>query len=165
MGWPNIPGVNYTGRINGLPLVDFGSAFHAKDMTGILADKPAVIPDRTYSVLVPKVDADGNEIAGIRPAAVEASIATYTGWNLQREGFAEGELCQNTGSYIPFRRTKAEREAAGDPRLSLEERYVDHAGYVEAVRQAVERLIGQRYLLPEDGKAIIERAEKSDVLK
>jgi alpha/beta hydrolase family protein len=163
IGWPNIPGANYTGRINALPLVDFGSAFDARDMTGILSDKPAVIPGRAYTVLVPKVDADGNETAGIRPSTVQAPVATYTGWNLQREGFAEGELCQNTGSYIPFRRSKADREAVGDPRLSLEERYGDHAGYVDAVRQAVTRLVTQRFLLPEDAKAMIEQAEKSNV--
>jgi hypothetical protein len=164
IGWPSIPGVNYTGRINALPLVDFGPAFDAKDMTGILGDKPVVIPARTYAVLVPKVDADGNETAGIRPIAVQAPIATYTGWNLQREGFAAGELCQNTGSYIPFRETKAEREAAQDPRLSLEERYGNHAGYVEAVRQAASRLVGERFLLQTDADAIITVAEKSNVL-
>lgn len=165
IGWPKIPGVNYTGRINALPLVDFGPAFNAKDMTGILAEKPVVIPDREYAVLVPKVDADGNEIAGIRPAALQAPIATYTGWNLQRAGFAEGQLCQNSGSYIPFRRSKAERDAAGDPRLSLEERYGNHAGYVDAVRQAANRQVAERYLLPEDAKTIVDRAEKSDVLQ
>jgi uncharacterized protein (TIGR03437 family) len=165
IGWPKIPGVNYTGRINALPLVDFGPAFNAKDMTGILADNPVVIPDKKYAVLVPKVDADGNEVAGLRPAAMQVPIATYTGWNLQRAGFAEGELCQNTGAYIPFRRSRAERDAVGDPRLSLEERYGNHAGYVEAVRQAANRLVAQRNLLPDDAKAIIEGAEKSDVLQ
>ncbi len=165
IGWPAIPGVNYTGRINALTLVDFGPAFDAKDMTGILADRPVVIPDKKYVVLVPKVDADGNEVAGIRPAALQAPTATYTGWNLQRAGFAEGELCQNTGSYILFPRTKAERDALGDSRLSLEERYGNHAGYVEAVRQAANRQVTQRYLLPEDATAIIDLAEKSDVLQ
>ena len=156
--------MNYTGRINALPLVDFGPAFNAKEMTGILGEKPAVIPGRTYAVLVPKVDADGNETAGIRPIAVQAPIATYTGWNLQREGYAEGELCQNTGSYIPFRETRAEREAAQDPRLSLEERYGNHAGYVEAVRQAANRLVAQGFLLQKDAEAIIAAAETSNVL-
>jgi hypothetical protein len=165
IGWPKIPGVNYTGRINALPLVDFGSAFSPKDITGVLADKPVVIPDKKYVVLVPKVDGDGNEAAGIRPVALQAPIATYTGWNLQRAGFAEGELCQNTGAYIPFRRSKAEREAVGDPRPSLEERYGNHAGYVEAVRQAANQQVALRYMLPEDAKAIMAVAEKSDVLQ
>ncbi len=162
--WPDIPGVKYTGRINALPLVDFGSDFDANDMSGVLGERPAVIPGKAYTLLVPKVDADGNEIAGIRPATVQAPIATYTGWNLQREGFAEGELCQNTGSYIPFRSTRAEREAAKDPRLSLDERYGNHAGYVEAVRKAADRLVSQRLLLPADAQAIIAEAERSNVL-
>lgn len=74
---------------------------------------------------VPKVDADGNDIAGIRSVTVQAPLGTYTGWNLRREGFGEDELCGPNGSFIPFAETKAEREAAGDPRLSLEERYGD----------------------------------------
>jgi hypothetical protein len=100
---------------------------------------------------------------GIRGTAVQAPIATTTGWNLQREVFAEGELCLNNGSYIPFCATRAEREAAGDPRLSLEERYRDHAGYVEAVRQAANKLIAQRLLLPKDAEAIVSAAEQSGV--
>lgn len=164
LGWPDIPGVNYTGRYNALPLVDFGPGFNANDTSGVLGDHPAVVPGMSYRVLVPRVDADGNEIAGIRPTGLQAPIATYTGWNLQAPGFAEGELCSNTGSYIPFLKTKAERTAAGDPRLSLEERYRDHAAYVEAVRQAVGRLVSQRFLLPNDANSIIAQAEASTIL-
>ncbi len=164
IGWPDIPGVNYTGRFNALPLVDFGPGFNANDASGILGDSAAVVPGMSYRVLVPRVDADGNEIAGIRPTGVQVPIATYTGWNLQTQGFAEGELCSNTGSYIPFFNTKAERIAAGDPRLSLEERYRDHAAYVEAVRLAAGRLVSQRFLLPDEANSIIAQAEASTIL-
>ena len=85
IGWPAIPGVTLTGRINALPLIDFGPAFNARDMTGILADRPTMIPGKAYVLLVPKVDEDGNETAGIRPTAVQAPVATYTEWNLRRE--------------------------------------------------------------------------------
>jgi hypothetical protein len=66
---------------------------------------------------------------------------------------------------IPFARTKAEREAAGDPRPSLEERYGDHAGYIAAVRKAVENVRTAGFLLEADGAALIRAAEESDVLK
>ncbi|MBS1857206.1 MAG: hypothetical protein JST11_17685 [Acidobacteria bacterium] len=164
IGWPEIPGVNYTGRFNPLPLVDFGPEFDAVNVSGVLGDRAVVNPGMSYQVLVPKVDSDGNEIAGVRPASVQVPIATYTGWNLQAQGFAEGELCMNTGSYIPFPNTKAERAAARDPRLSLEERYRDHAAYVEAVRLAAGRLVSQRFLLPADANSIIAQAEASTIL-
>jgi hypothetical protein len=164
IGWPAIPGVKYTGRINALPLVDFGPDFDARNMSGILRERPVVVSGKAYPVLVPKLDADGNEVAGVRPTTLQAPLATYTGWNLQRAGFAEDELCQNTGSYIVFRNTKAEREAAKDPRLSVEERYGDHKGYVEAVRQAAKRLVDERFLLSADAETIIATAENSSVL-
>jgi len=164
IGWPKVPGVTYTGRFNALPLVDFGPEFDAVNESGVLGERAAVSPGVSYRVLVPKVDADGNEVAGIRPAGVQAPIATYTGWNLQAQGFAEGELCSNIGSYIPFFNTKAERTAAGDPRLSLEERYRDHAAYVDAVRLATGRLVSQRFLLPDDASSIIAQAEASTIL-
>jgi len=92
-------------------------------------------------------------------------VATHTGWNLRRQGFAEGELCGLTGSYIPFAETPAQRMARGDPRLSLVERYGDHEGYVEAVRDATEELVNQRFLLPEDAKRLIAEAAASNVLR
>jgi hypothetical protein len=164
IGWPQIPSVNYTGRFNALPLVDFGKNFDANNDSGILGDRPALVPGMSYKVLVSRVDADGNEIAGIRPAGVQVPIGTYTGWNLQGPAFAEGELCMNIGSYIPFLKTKAERVSAGDPRLSLEERYHDHEAYVEAVRQTVAKLAAQRFVLPDDANAIIAQAEASTIL-
>jgi hypothetical protein len=165
IGWPDILGVNYSGRFNALPLLDFGPYFDAEHISGVLGDRPAMVPGASYKVLVPRVDADGNEIKGIRPAGIQVPTATYTGWNLQAPGFAEGELCANIGSYIPFLKTKAERAAAGDPRPSLEERYHDHAAYVAAVRRAVDSLVARRLLLPDDAKAIIAQAEASTVLR
>jgi hypothetical protein len=79
-------------------------------------------------------------------------LATYTGWNLYREPFPEGELCDRDGTYAPFARTRAEREGRGDPRLSLEERYGGHAAYVRRYDEAVEQLVRDRLLLPEDAQ-------------
>ncbi len=162
--WPEIPGVNYTDRVNALSLVDYGSAFNHEDAAGTLTEPPLVYEGEAYAVLVPKVDADGNEIAGIRSTRIQAPLGTYTGWNLPLPPWPEDELC-GPGSFIPFAETRAERLASGDPRLSLEERYGDHEGYVEAVRGAAVQLVSEGFLLPEDAEALIEEAENSDVLK
>jgi hypothetical protein len=114
---------------------------------------------------VSKVDPDGNELAGIRLPEVEAPVATTTGWALRRTGFGENEGGESDGQHIPFKRTRAERIAADDPRLSLEERYGDHDGYVTAVTRAARELEGQRLLLPADVERYIESARASEVLR
>jgi len=116
-------------------------------------------------VLVPRVNSDGNEVAGLRSVGLEVPLGTVTGWNLRRAGFGEGELCGLTGSFVPFAQTRAERTASGDPRPSLEERYGDHAGYVAAVRAAAARLVAARLLLPDDADAVIDEADASSVLR
>lgn len=115
-------------------------------------------------VLVPQVDADGNDLAGRLSTTVLAPLGTYTGWNLGRVNRWPNHLCSLQGSFIPFARTRAERLATGDARPSLEERYGDHAGYVAAVRAAAERLVRQDLLLPEDAARLIVEAEASDIL-
>jgi hypothetical protein len=112
-----------------------------------------------YAVLLPRADADGNAIGGLRAPVIEVPRATYTGWNPRAEGFAPGALCYNTGAVLPLAATRAEREAARDPRLSIEERYARPGAYVAAVRASAERLAAERLLLPEDVAAITAAAE------
>ena len=110
--------------------LDFGPTLDK----GIVSKYPPSLAGRAaYPIFVSKVDRDGNEVAGIRLPPVEAPIATTTGWALRRAGFGENEGCEANGQHIAFKTTKAERMAAGDPRLSLEERYKNHEGYVAAV--------------------------------
>lgn len=162
LGWPTIPGVTYTGLITTRYDLDFGPTF-ATD--GIVSNIPPSLAGRpTYPIFVSRVDKDGNEIAGIRVPDVEAPIATTTGWALRRAGFAGNDGCEASGQHIAFTTTKAERMAAGDPRLSLEERYTDHDGYVKAVAQAARKLEKQRFLLPADVHQYIDRAQASNVL-
>ena len=118
-----------------------------------------------YPVFVSKVDQDGNEVAGIRMPPVEAPVATTTGWALRGDGFGENDGCEANGQQVPFKATKPERMAAGDPRLSLEERYKDHEGYVAAVAMAARKLHQQRLLLPADVQLYEERARASNVLR
>ena len=91
-------------------------------------------PRHSYPELVPKVDADGNDIGGVRSYMLQVPLGTYTGWNHRRAGFMEDDLCGLQGSYIPFAKTPADRGA--DPRPSLQERYGSHANYVAKVEAA-----------------------------
>ena len=160
------PAVKFLALANPLNVLDFGPLFNNEDESGIITvEPPEVVGTRGYTILVPQVDADGNDLGGIRTTAVQAPIATYTGWNLGRAGLFEDQLCPLSGSYIPFARTRAERLAVGDPRLSLEERYGSHEEYVAAVRKAAEQLVKQRLLLPADAARLVRDADASDVLK
>jgi hypothetical protein len=94
----------------------------------------------------------------------QAPLGSYLGWNVTAGGFDKGKQCTLSGGYIPFAKTKAERLASGDPRLSLEERYGSHAGYVAAVRAAAEKAVSERFLLREDADQLIAQASNSDVL-
>jgi hypothetical protein len=114
---------------------------------------------------VPKVDADGNEVGGVPSALHQAPLGTYLGWNVARTGFSRGRNPGFSGGYIPFAKSKADRLHSGDPRPSLEERYRDQAGYVAAVKTAAERMVKQRFLLPDDAARLIREAEASDVLR
>ena len=115
---------------------------------------------RRYDARVCAVDADGNEVAGIRLPPIAVPLGTHTGWNLYR---AEPcELCDRDGSLIPFTRSRAEREAAGDPRPSLIERYGNRDAYVAKVKAAAAALVAERLLLPRDAEAYIRAAEASE---
>jgi hypothetical protein len=113
-------------------------------------------------LLVPQVDEDGNELAGIRLPNVAVPLATYTGWNFRSPAIGEPDaLLPLTGSFIPFPATKAAREAASDPRFSIEERYGTRARYEAEVAKATDGLVQQRYLRSEDAPAVEARALKT----
>jgi hypothetical protein len=113
-------------------------------------------------VLVPDVDADGNETSGIRLPDIAVPTATSMGWAVRTAAAgAAGELCYLDGSSVPFARTKAEREAKADPRPSLEERYRDVADYASQVQKAANALADAGYLLPEDVERIAAKASSN----
>lgn len=146
-----------------LHVLDYGPLFRAGEESGIVTVEPPLVGTASYGVLVPQVDADGNDLGGIRSVFVQAPIGTYTGWNVGRAGRFEGGMCNLQGSFIPFAPDRAAREAAGDPRPSLAERYPDQAAYVAAFRAAAERLAAQRFLLPDDARALVTAAERGGV--
>jgi hypothetical protein len=159
VGFPAIPGVKYNGRMHTGDLFDFGPQADA----GILTIVPPKLVGSPYPAYVPRTDADGNTLAGIRLPDIVVPVATYTGWNLRRNPSEDG--CDHSGMVIPFAKTKAERLAKGDPRLSLEERYIDHAAYVGAVSKAAADAVRQGFLLQEDADRYVMAAEASDVRK
>ena len=116
--------------------------------------------DNFYGTRVCAVDADGNEVAGIRLPPIAVPLGTYTGWNVYKA--QPGELADRDGSLIPFARTKGEREAAGDPRPSLEERYSSREAYVARVEAAAAALVADRLLLPADAAVYVKAARDSD---
>jgi hypothetical protein len=114
-----------------------------------------------YPNLVAAVDADGNERAGIRLPDLSVPLATYTGWNVRHPNIGgPGQTLGLLGSTIPFPATLAEREASGDPRPSIEERYASKADYLRRVQLAAEALVQQGYLLTEDLPTVTEQASQ-----
>ena len=154
MGFPAIPGVTYNGVLHTGDLFDFGSSFEK----GILTTVPPKLVGTPYKALVPKTDADGNDVAGIRLPDVAVPLATYTGWGL-RAGAAAGDGCDAAGQKIDLRTTKAQRTAAGDPRLSLEERYGTQAKYVDMVTAAAKGLVSDRLMLQDDADLVVKAAQ------
>jgi hypothetical protein len=156
--FPAIPGVTGPQEIFNTRLSYFrGPQYDTDDVSGIIAVEPPT-PIAEYPALAPQVNSDGNDIGGLRSHILEAPLGTYTGWNVRRAGFSQGDACDLTGSYIPFAITKAQRPA-GDPRLSLEERYVNTAGYVNAVTTAVNKLVSERLMLESDAAGAIANAK------
>ncbi len=148
-GFPRIPGAPYFDRISDL---------HVKDFS---VQPPRLVPGKRYVVLVPKVDADGNDVGGVHSTTREVPLGTYTGWNLRKAGMMENEFCDLQGSYIPFAKTAADRGA--DPRPSLQERYGSREGYVAKVEAAAAKLVSERFLLADDAARLVEEARSRDL--
>ena len=160
--FPAIPGVAFPTVVNELSALYYGPTFGSEG--GRLTVLPPVRGPR-YQVLVPTPDRDGHDLAGIRTVDIAAPVGTNTGWNLRASGPRGGELCGLSGSFFPFAKTQAERLASGDPRPSLEERYGDHGGFVDAVRRASAQSVRRRFLREEDARILVEMAEASDILR
>jgi hypothetical protein len=165
MGWPAISGVPAPeAAINLMPDYDLGWSFRYRDESGVATLQPPrirqVLPAR-----VPRVDRDGNEVGGVPAVPLLVPIGTYTGWNVRTSGYGAGGSCGFIGGFVPFARTELERQQRGDPRVSLQARYGDHAGFVKRVRAAAEAQVREGWLLGDDAARLIAEAEASDVLR
>jgi Alpha/beta hydrolase domain len=171
--FPEIPANSYGGverpqvsplRIyDPLHVLDYGPLYDAEDSSGVITREPPEVKSGSYGVLETQVDADGNDVAGIRSVFLQAPIGTYTGWNLGRKDRFENGMCNLQGSFIPFAATKAERLATGDPRLSIEERYPSRETYLAAFKKAAADLVAKRFLLPDDAALLVGRAESEGI--
>lgn len=157
--FPSIPGVTFEGIFNSRQVLDRGPAFSDRNDSGVMNEPP--VARYTYRELLPKVNADGNEVDGVRSTQLRVPLGTYSGWNTRKAGFAHPELCDLTGQYIPFAVHKADRN--GDPRPSVEERYGSKAGYMARVSEAVEEQVEEGLLLPEDAATIVGQEQARDI--
>jgi hypothetical protein len=197
-GVPGIPDSIFAAENFVFPIFDYdwGPLFDEFNATGVPTNEPPPI-NAVIKMMVPRVDADGNEIGGVPTVQRDAPLATYLGWNITAgtgdsssyntanpQPFHAGQVCNYIGGMVPFAVTKAQRQLSGDPRLSLEERYGDHNGYVAAVRAAADNAACKGYLnsgsaaaamgaqcttaLPpgvaDDWAALVNQAITSDVL-
>jgi hypothetical protein len=151
--YARIPGARFPDRVSRPVRLDFGPRVDQ----GVVELPPKI--GAPYVTVVSAVDADGNDTAGIRPPELRVPVATFTGWNPRHpEQGAPGDLMAMMGSTLPFARTAAERQASGDPRPSLAERYGDRDGYLARVRSDAQAMVAARHLLAEDVDAVVERA-------
>jgi Alpha/beta hydrolase domain len=153
-GWPAIPGVEIPLEPQTPHRLDFGPEWDE----GIVAFEPPHV-GKPFVVLVPAVDEDGNDRAGIRLPEIQVPLATHTGWNYREPSIGSPDrLASEIGSYFAFPATRDEKIRSGDPRTSIAERYRDRDAYVGRVTEAALALVHGRYLMAEDLPEIVERA-------
>ena len=153
--FPDLPGIDFPTKTHKAYRVDYGPLF-ASD--GIITKEPPEVGP-AFPILVPQVDEDGNELGGLRTPGLAVPLATYTGWNLYNAEYGPTDTVSHmSGSFLPFHRTRAEREAQGDPRLSIEERYRNREHYLGLVAEQAMELIDQGYLLDRDLPEILRQA-------
>ncbi len=154
--FPRIPDVRAPSVIHQAHRVDYGPRWAA----GIITREPPGI-GAPFPALVSQVDADGNEVAGVRGVELLAPLATYTPWQLRGgHGSDAAELVDFLGTYVPLPRTDTERQRWSDSRLSLERRYADKREYRATAARAAESLVAAGLLLREDVPRVLERADQ-----
>ena len=153
-GWPAVPGYQLPQQ----PLRAFHLNFGADWAKGIVSVEPPEV-GKAFVVGVPAVDADGNVRAGIRLPDIAVPLATQAGWNYRDASIgAPDRLAGEIGSYIPFPRTRADRDHANDPRLSIEERYRNRDEYVGKFAASALDLVDRGYLLADDVADLLKHA-------
>jgi len=153
---PAIPSVNRPHEANQARRLDFGPNWR----DGLLTIQPPKVGE-AFPVLVPQVDRDGNERDGVRLPEITVPLATYTSWNLRDASIgAPDQRVAFEASYISFPKTELERKNSGDPRRSIAERYSSRQDYLSRYSSAVEELVKQRWILPEDKASLVSRGEE-----
>ena len=154
--FPSVPSLPFPAYMPQVWRVDYGPEYAS---TRVISEPPAV--GRPYAVLVPQVNADGNDLGGIPLPEVAVPLGTFTGWNVTRPDLSGlGYLAGLAGSFEPFARTRTGRDKSGDPRLSIAERYRGRKDYLDRISRAAAELVRERFLLSEDVRAVLRRADQ-----
>ncbi len=154
--FPAIPGVNLPREASEADRIDFGPHWQE----GILTTQPPKV-GQPFPVLVPAIDADGNERDGVRLPEIVVPLATYASWNLRDPAIgAPDQRVPFEASYLPFPKTAAQRQQTGDPRKSIAERYLSREDYMTRYAKAVDELVKSRWLLQEDRDSLLKRGEQ-----
>ena len=156
--FPKVPSLPFAEYMPGVWRMDYGVEYAT---TRVITREPPSLGE-PYPVLVPQVNADGNDEGGIPSPEVAVPLGTHTGWNVstfQLSGLRY--LAGLVGSFQPFARTKAEREQSGDSRPSIEERYASRQEYLQRVRRVATDLVRERFVLQDDVEGVVQQAERT----
>ena len=116
--------------------------------TGARCRPPLASPSARSS---PRWTVTATRLGGIILPEIAVPLAAHTGWNLRHPDIGGAEqLLVFAGAVLPLARDRAEREATGDPRRSVAERYASREQYLDRVRQAAEALAREGYMLADD---------------
>ncbi len=149
--FPAIPGVHAPESYNQAWQLDFGPDWQS---TRILTQQPPTA-GAPFPILLPQVDADGNDRAGVHLPELTVPLATYTGWNLRDPATgAPEQRVSFIGSEFSFAKTAAERQRSGDTRPSIAERYTGRRDYLALYDKAVDELAREHWILAEDAPAL-----------
>ncbi len=162
VAFPKVPGVEFPAWMPRNWRMDYGPEFASR---GIISTEPPNL-GAPYPTLVPQVNRDGIDAGGIAIPEIAVPLGTFTGWNYQIPVHPNLDyLAGLVGSFIPFSPTAADRQASGDSRLSIAERYMGRDDYIEKLRTAAQGLVSRRLLRAEDLSAIVaENAARWDYL-
>jgi hypothetical protein len=153
--FPKAPSFPFTTYMPRVWRMDYGPDYSA---TRVISIEPPKIGE-PFRVLVPQVNADGNDVAGIRLPELAVPLGTYAGWNITVPQLSDLRYLSGlVGGFEPFARTKAQRDASGDSRPSIGERYSGRPDYLDKVKRAADDLVRQRYLRTEDVPAVLQAA-------
>ena len=156
--FPTIPGLPFASYVPPVYRMDLGAEFNT---TRVITREPPVL-GAPYPVLIPQVNADGNDRGGVPLPEIAVPLGTFTGWNVSEPPLAGLRYLGGLiGSFEPFARTAAERMLNGDARPSIAERYTGRQDYLDRVRRAAGDLVTQRFLLAADVDAVVQRAAQT----
>jgi hypothetical protein len=156
--FPTIPSFAFAQYMPGVWRMDFGPEY---SRTRVIEKEPPALGE-PFGVLVPQVNADGNDEGGVALPEVAVPLGTHTGWNVSIFSLSGLRyLAGLVGSFQPFARTRTERETSGDSRPSIEERYKGREDYLQRVRRAATDLVRERFMLEDDVNAVVGQAEQT----